>query len=207
LSRDGIVATAVGILRTDGLSKVTMRRLARELDTGPASLYVYVANTDELHAAMLDHFLGEVDLDASGSDWRERLVGVLTSYTSVLYANPELSRSALAVWPSGEHYVRLVERLLQLLDEGEVPPQQAAWGVDVLLQFPLTVAVEGAIRDQSPHNETGYNTLSQALREADQRTYPHVHAQADRLVSGTPEKRLAWHFHMLIEGITHTPVP
>ncbi len=29
----------------DGLDRVTMRRLADQLDTGPASLYVYVANT------------------------------------------------------------------------------------------------------------------------------------------------------------------
>ncbi len=29
----------------DGLERVTMRRLADQLDTGPASLYVYVANT------------------------------------------------------------------------------------------------------------------------------------------------------------------
>jgi hypothetical protein len=124
----------------------------------------------------------------------------------VLFANPELSRSALAVWPSGRHYVLLVERLLQLLDEGDVPPQQAAWGVDVLLQFPIAVAVEGAIREQSPQNEVGFNTLSQALCDADEKTYPHVHAQADRLLSGTPEKRIAWHFHMLIEGIASTPV-
>jgi AcrR family transcriptional regulator len=54
---------------------VTMRRLAQELDTGPASLYVYVANTDELHAAVLDEMLGEVDLDPADSrgDWGERL--------------------------------------------------------------------------------------------------------------------------------------
>ncbi|MFI0242443.1 FAD-dependent monooxygenase [Streptomyces sp. NPDC016845] len=62
LSRDGIVAAAVHVLRTEGLGKVTMRRLAHELDTGPASLYVYVRNTDELHAAVLDALLAEVDL-------------------------------------------------------------------------------------------------------------------------------------------------
>src|SRR6267154_655953 len=54
LTREGIVAAAVGVMQAEGLDRVTMRRLAQELDTGPASLYVYVRNTAELHAAMLE---------------------------------------------------------------------------------------------------------------------------------------------------------
>src|SRR5215468_3361235 len=53
LTREGIVAAAVGVMQAEGLDKVTMRRLAQELDTGAASLYVYLRNTAELHAAML----------------------------------------------------------------------------------------------------------------------------------------------------------
>ena len=52
------MATAVELVRAEGLAKVTMRRLAQELDTGAASLYVYVRNTAELHAAVLDELLG-----------------------------------------------------------------------------------------------------------------------------------------------------
>jgi hypothetical protein len=36
--------------------------VAQELDTGAASLYVYVRNTAELHAAMLEQLLDQVDL-------------------------------------------------------------------------------------------------------------------------------------------------
>ena len=60
LTRAGIVAAAVEVMRSEGLERVTMRRLAQELDTGPASLYVYVANTAELHAAVLDELLGDL---------------------------------------------------------------------------------------------------------------------------------------------------
>ena len=62
LTRAGIVAAAVRIMQAEGLDRVTMRRLAQELDTGPASLYVYLRNTAELHAAMLEELLGRVDL-------------------------------------------------------------------------------------------------------------------------------------------------
>src|SRR5580698_9630319 len=82
LTRAGIVAAAVDIMQAEGLDRVTMRRLAQELDTGPASLYVYVRNTAELHAAVLDQLLGEVDLGPARApgDWRDRLTRILDSY-------------------------------------------------------------------------------------------------------------------------------
>ena len=90
LTREGIVAAAVGIMQAEGLDRVTMRRLAQELDTGPASLYVYLRNTAELHAAMLEELLGRVDLTpvATAGDWRERLIQVLFSYTRILFEQP-----------------------------------------------------------------------------------------------------------------------
>ena len=69
LSREGIVAAALDVVRREGAERVTMRRLAKELDTGPASLYVYVRDTDELHAAVLDELLGEVPTAAGMPEW------------------------------------------------------------------------------------------------------------------------------------------
>ncbi|WP_181807292.1 TetR/AcrR family transcriptional regulator, partial [Streptomyces shenzhenensis] len=120
LTREGIVAAAVEILRTEGLQKVTMRRLAQELDTGPASLYVYVRNTAELHAAVLDELLGTVGPAPAEGTWRERLEQVLVAYTTMLLEHPSLARSALTSWPSGPHYLNLIETLLGLLAEGGV---------------------------------------------------------------------------------------
>jgi AcrR family transcriptional regulator len=211
LTREGIVATAVAVMRAEGLEKVTMRRLAQELDTGPASLYVYVASTADLHAAVLDELLGEVDLGSAESrgDWRERLVGVPTSYTRVLFAHPALARSALTARPSGEHYLRLLERLLALLNEGGVPPAQAAWGVDLLLQFATATATaaEQATREQSADAEDEWGALTGALHGVPEKTHPYLHALVGSLLAGSPEERLSWCFRVVINGITHTPTP
>jgi AcrR family transcriptional regulator len=206
LTREGIVATAVAVMRAEGLEKMTMRRLAQELDTGPASLYVYVANTAELHAAVLDELLGEVDLDpAEGrGDWRERLARVLTSYMQVLFEHPALARSALTARPAGGHYLRLLERLLALMTEGGVPPMQAAWSVDVLLQF-ATAAAEQSTRERSPEAEDEWDALTRAVHGVSEKTHPHLHALAGSLLGGSPEDRMSWCFRMLINGISHTP--
>ena len=207
LTRAGIVAAAVAIMRAEGLQKVTMRRLAQELDTGAASLYVYVRNAAELHAAVLDELLGTVELPPAGGDWRGRLEQVLTSYTAVLLEHPGLAQSALVARPSGEHYLNLIEALLALLDEGGVPAGQAAWGVDLLLQYATATAAEHATRDGAGDARSEWDALTRALHGASPQTHPHTAALADQLLSGEPRARLSWGFRMLLNGILHTPVP
>ncbi|MFJ1577870.1 TetR/AcrR family transcriptional regulator [Streptomyces sp. NPDC088182] len=217
LTYGGIVATAVRLMESEGLQRVTMRRLAQELDTGPASLYVYVANTAELHAAILEELLGAVDLspasaegddgegdDAEG-DWRERLARLLGSYTHVLFAHPSLAHSALIARPSGPNYLALVEAVLSLLHEGGVPDAQAAWGVDVLLQVATANAAEHSARDRTAGAEAEHHALVAALRDASPDTHPRIAALGGDLTSGAPGQRLAWTFRMVINGTVTTP--
>ncbi|MFJ6070982.1 TetR/AcrR family transcriptional regulator [Streptomyces sp. NPDC093065] len=209
LSRRRIVDTAVRIMRAEGLDKVTMRRLAQELDTGPASLYVYVANTAELHAAVLDALLGEVDLSGrgAGDDWRDQLRAVMTSYTLMLFEHPQLARSALVARPSGENYLRLVERILDLLARSGAPRAQAAWGVDKLLQDATATAAEQSAHEHDPASADDWNATVRALRSVDEATHPAITASMPDLIDGTVRDRMRWSFDVLVNGITHTPVP
>ncbi|MDQ0376071.1 TetR/AcrR family transcriptional regulator [Amycolatopsis thermophila] len=207
LSRAGIVATAVRLMNTEGLERVTMRRLAQELDTGPASLYVYVRNTAELHAAVLDEMLGTVDLRPvrAPGDWRDRLVDVLSSYSDVLFEHPGLAQSALVARPSGRNYLNLLEALLTLLHEGGVPDEQAAWGVDLLLQTATATAAEHSTRRGLPGTADEENTLAEALRTASARTHPRLAALGAELLTGSGGERRRWAFHALINGTLRTP--
>lgn len=207
LTRAGIVAAAVAVLRAEGLGKVTMRRLAQELDTGPASLYVYVSNTAELHAAILDELLGTIPAPPADGDWRERLEALLTGYTAMLFEHPSLARSALTARPSGPHYLNLIEQMLALLADGAVPADRAAWGVDVLLLVTTANAAEKADWAATPEAKQDWDALASALRGASTDTHPHVAAQAANLLSGQPGQRLSWAIRSLIDGLARTPIP
>jgi AcrR family transcriptional regulator len=54
LSRDAIVAEALRQLTSNGLEGMSLRKVAAALETGPASLYAYVEDLNELHALVLD---------------------------------------------------------------------------------------------------------------------------------------------------------
>jgi AcrR family transcriptional regulator len=208
LTRAGIVAAAIAVMRAEGLGKVTMRRLAQDLDTGPASLYVYVRSTAELHAAMLDELLAGIDLSpvTAAGDWRGRLIAVLWSYTRMLFEQPGLAPSVLVTHPSGPAYLSLVDGILALLADGGVPADRAAWGVDILLHFATSSAAEQGTRHRAIDAADEDDALAAALRAAPADAYPHLAAVgADQLMSG-PD-RLSWGFSVLISGIEHTPRP
>ncbi|GAA4249339.1 TetR/AcrR family transcriptional regulator [Dactylosporangium darangshiense] len=194
---------AFAIMREEGVEKVTMRRLANELDTGPASIYVYVQNTAELHGALLDELLFGLVLPAEGADaqWRERLIELLESYTSLLFRYPSLARSVLTLRPSGANYLRLIETVLQLLQVGGVTGRRAAWGVDLLLQHATAMAAEQGTRSEEGDLDDGPQLQVMAIREADAEGYPGIDQVRDELFSGTGEQRMRWAFDAIIEGV------
>ena len=200
LSRDGVIAVALRIMREEGLEKATMRRLAAELDTGPASLYVYVENTAELHAALLDELLAGLPAPAGG-EWREDLIGLLGAYIGMLAEHPALARSILVLRPSGPNYLRFVDTLLGLLRAGDVPVRPAAWGIDLLVQQATASAAEHG-HGPGAADATGQEKQQVAVvLDADPAQHPHIAEAQAELFSGTGPQRQRWAFEALIDGI------
>ncbi|WP_037353612.1 TetR/AcrR family transcriptional regulator [Amycolatopsis orientalis] len=209
LSREGIVAAALDVVRREGAERVTMRRLAKELDTGPASLYVYVRDTDELHAAVLDELLGEVPTAASAADgdWRSRLWTVMSTYRDVLYAHPGLARVALVTPLNGPNYLAVVDTVLGLLAEAGVPSGPAAWTVDLLLLVATASAVEHSTRKDRPDAERQHDALAETVRGLSPETHPHIAAASENLFSGNAETRSRWAIDALLNGARTTRLP
>jgi AcrR family transcriptional regulator len=212
LSREWIIAATIEIMRGEGLDKATMRRVAQALDTGPASLYVYVANTAELHAAVLDELLAPLAAGPAG-DWQGRLETLLGDYAAVLFAYPGLARSALVTRPSGPNAIRLYDQVLGLLLDGGAEPARAAWGVDLLMLYVTANAAEhsqpaagdsDAVRQAAA---VAAGNLTAAVRAARPSVAPHLAAHADAVLSGAPAQRIAWSLRALVAGILATPVP
>jgi AcrR family transcriptional regulator len=210
LTRAGIIQTAVALLRAEGLERVTMRRLATELDTGAASLYVYVRNTAELHAAVLDEMLAPLGWtpDDPSDAWADRIRSTLWSYTGILIEHPALAESALVTRPSGVHYLALVERLLALLAEGGVAAERSAWGIDLLLQFATAVALEHGTRHQTTGTHEEEAAVVEALRHAaSSGRYPAIAAVGEAVLTGGGAQRYEWGVAVLLGGMAATPVP
>ncbi len=206
------MAAALGVLREEGLGKVTMRRVAQELDTGHASLYVYVRDTGDLHAQVLDAMLAPVlepgperaPETSAGPAWRDQLKALLTRYLDVVAAHPEIARMAISTRPNGPHYAGLLERVAALLSAGGIGGRRAAWALDLLLLYPTALAAEHP--GQGRETARGAADASLAwLSAPDPGDHPHLAALGGELLSGTPAERVDWALDVLLNGITAPP--
>ncbi|MFH8798124.1 TetR/AcrR family transcriptional regulator [Streptomyces sp. NPDC017936] len=203
LGRDVIVRTALEILDRDGLDALTMRRVAKELDTGPASLYVYVANRDDLMAAMLDEALTRV-VPASEGTWREQLHALAAAAIEAMSRHEGLAAVALGAIPTGDNALLVLDRMLALLKQGGLDDTTAAWAVDL-----LWLHIAAAATEQSAYDARGADEES-SIGAADRRyaslpadRYPMITSLRQALFS--PGDRDAWGLNVLIDGILHTP--
>ncbi|WP_419997924.1 TetR/AcrR family transcriptional regulator [Streptomyces boninensis] len=199
LSQEAIVSAALDLLSREGLPGLSLRKIATALDTGPASLYVYVANLDELRALVLDRALAEVDVAAGhGRPPRERLKAVLRSYQDVLLSRPGLARLASTTMARGAGALRLAETLLDCLAEAGVAGRAGAWGADLLL---LQVTANAAEKSAWDAQGDVMAQVRQAYEQAPAADYPRIHALGEEVFSGQGE-RWEWALDVVIEGIS-----
>jgi AcrR family transcriptional regulator len=73
LTRDRVLRTAIRIADEKGLEALTMRKLGQELGVQAMSLYNHVASKDDLHEGIVDIVMSEIEVPATGEDWKAAL--------------------------------------------------------------------------------------------------------------------------------------
>ncbi|WP_053170432.1 TetR/AcrR family transcriptional regulator [Streptomyces sp. SBT349] len=209
LTRDGIVDAALAVLDADGLDAVSMRRVAQLLDTGAASLYVYVGNRDELLALMLDRVLAAVPLPGAPAapqdgarDWRERLLALLYDVTVTLSRRRGIASVAFARVPDGPHALAIAERVLDLLAEGGVEPRTRAWALDTLMMYVSATALELSLLQEG---STAGEPAGEPLAVPADR-YPRIAEATPFLGDDCGMARLSWALNALVNGVLATAV-
>lgn len=203
LSRDVIVNTGLRILDQEGLDALTMRRVAQELDTGAASLYVYVKNRDDLMAAMLDTALGRVAAPADGP-WRDRLQTLVADAIEAMSRHEGLALVALGGIPTGRNALLVMDRMLAALKEGGLDDTTAAWAVDLLYLHITAAGAEQAAYNTKEMVQADHIAEVQRLyAELPADRYPMLTSLRDALFSGGDRDR--WGVQVLINGFLGTP--
>src|SRR5690606_20842620 len=77
-SRAQILDAARRLIDTEGIEKLTIRRLAAELGVGATTLYHHVRDKDDLLIQLLDHHGAQIERPALPEDPRERIIVAAT---------------------------------------------------------------------------------------------------------------------------------
>ncbi|MEM7188872.1 MAG: hypothetical protein AAF439_04605 [Pseudomonadota bacterium] len=115
LSRTRIVEAAIGIVRTEGLDTLSMRRVAATLDAGVMSLYRHVTDRDDLLVGMLDLVAQRIDVPPTEADDRAEIVAIVMTFHRAFREDPWLVQVLLLEGRGSLLVLPLLERMFAAL--------------------------------------------------------------------------------------------
>ena len=206
LDVDRIVAAAVRLADAEGLSAVSMRRVAGELGAGAMSLYSHVPGKGELVDLMLDRVLGELypdELAPTAGNWRARVEAVARENHRLLLRHPW----ALSVGhpPPGPNRMRKHEIELRAVDGMGLSEVQMDLMVTLVDGF-VRGAVGGAPATAGGTQDGGDVAGSYAQQVLDPDRFPTVARVAavagqDLGGDGAPDRAFEFGLERVLDGI------
>lgn len=210
LSKESVLAAGLRVLRAKGIDGVTMRAVAAELDTGPASLYVYVANRQQLLNDMFDLIVGEVELgdEPDPARWREQLVALLTRILETLERHHGIARVPLANVPTGPRAAAVADRVIGLLRAGGIDDRSIGFFIDAVFLYINATAYETAIYVEEDVAQDGMDeNIRAAFARLDPAIIPNTMSMLEVLTAGSGEARFKFGLELMIEGLLHIEPP
>jgi AcrR family transcriptional regulator len=128
LDRAGIVAAALEIARADGLSGLTIRRVAEAVGASRMALYRHVHDKQELLDLVTDEISAlsaDLPVDESAA-WDVRLHAIATSLHTHLSANPAFAEFMVVHSAHGPGGVRMAELITRTVAATGLPPDRVA---------------------------------------------------------------------------------
>ncbi|MHB1599027.1 MAG: TetR/AcrR family transcriptional regulator [Acidimicrobiales bacterium] len=88
ITRDIVLATALELIDRDGVSRLSMRRLAAELACDPMTLYRYAPSKAALLDGVAESVLAQLEVDSSDPDWQAQLRAIAHCYRKLALTHP-----------------------------------------------------------------------------------------------------------------------
>jgi AcrR family transcriptional regulator len=207
LNQDAIVQAALEVVERDGVDGLSMRRIADELGTGPATLYWHVGSKDGLIELVLDRVFAEIELPTPDPErWQGQVRDLMIEARRVFSKYPGLGALTLGRIPMGPTVVRWIEWTLSLLRAAGVPDDIAAYSGDL---FGLYIGAH-ALEESSPlRSATGEDLQPDEIvgmirgyfESLPEDRFPNIRETVDELTSPDPDRRFELGLDIIIRGM------
>lgn len=88
IKKEKVISVALQIANKDGISSLSMRKIAGKLKIEAMSLYHHFKNKDEILNALVDHVFSLISWTPDKSDWKKSVRERCVSFRKVLNKNP-----------------------------------------------------------------------------------------------------------------------
>jgi AcrR family transcriptional regulator len=201
------VRTALQVLDRDGIDALSMRRVAAELGTGPASLYWHVRNKEELLQLIFERATEEVEFpEPDPEHWQDQVRAFGREMRRVLQRHPAVARLSLGRIPSGRTLAMASEWSFALLRPVGIPDRVIAFAADLLGLYVGAYAFEESLGIASPTGEDLspeqiIEMLRAFVQSLPEDQFPHTRSAADALFGGGPDERFEFGMEVIIRGL------
>ncbi len=205
LSKERIIAAAIGILDTGGEDALTVRVLAARLATGSGAIYWHVADKNELLAAATDEVIARVMTEVvSGAEPREAIRAIALGVFDAIDAHPWVG-SQLFREPWRPAMLQIIESVGGRLQALGVPVAAQFDSVSALVHYIFGVAGQNAAnaRLQVPEADRSAFLAAVATRwtQLDPVQYPFVRQMATQLRDHDDREQFLAGVDLILAGI------
>jgi len=204
LSRERIVDAAVALVERRGAEQLTVRTLGEELGCDPSALYRHFRNVDDLHRAVGDHFLSDVDLTPRPREgWRSNVRRMCIELRAAQLRQPRLAALVHSAPTRLGNELAFTEALLAALHRGGFRPAASVRAYHALIELTVgSAAIDATVAGMSPaEREAEYQRWRDDYAALDANRFPVVRAAAPHLYRGSADARFEDALDLLLDGL------
>jgi AcrR family transcriptional regulator len=198
---------ALKIVDAEGLRELTMRRLADELGTGPASLYRHVSSRDDLLVEVADLVLGELDTPDPALPWRDAVEQLAHALRKVLVGHRGLVVISSNAPLLGPNAMRIRELFWSVMDRDGCDPEFAVQTYAAVMHFVVCSAIFSAgvaQRGNTAWGKEASSGLNELLDVLPARNYPTVLKYSEYADKPDPEYDFSFGLRALLSGLSQS---
>lgn len=132
LDRERIASAGMQLADRRGLAAATMRTLAEEIGTKPASLYRYVRTRDELVELMVDRAVAEIALERPHRSGLDNLRALAHRCRECYLRHPWMLEALATPLPLGPHTAAYLDHALSIIDRLAVPARRKLEAIAIM---------------------------------------------------------------------------
>jgi AcrR family transcriptional regulator len=204
-SRDDILSAAGRLIDRDGWEQLTIRRLAAEIGTSPATVYYHVRDKDDLLVQLLNDYAGQIPRPGLPADPRERIAAAATLMHDVLAERPWVAEIITADDLLGDAALWLVEAMVDGAIDAGADSEAAVHLYRHIWYYTAGEILVRAHRTRRRDQRDGPAYRDQAFDRLDPVTYPRLTSLAARWPGLTSQDTYARGLRALIDGALPRP--
>lgn len=142
VGKNKIIEKSWELLKQEGISGFSMRKLASIVGMTVSSLYYHFESKEALFNEMIDQASGEIAYPIDEKEWDMRLEKYAENILCVLNKYEELAQLLMMYPPTSSNYGKLMDNLLKIVEGLNLSEENKLYAINNYLNYILTFKLD-----------------------------------------------------------------